>query len=90
MSVRSLKSSLVVVFSVCMLLFSNVSFAQPEGHGDEHKTEGKKEKFNAAKVIFDHILDNHEFHFFDIPSKDGTKHPVSLPFPVILIRRKED
>ena len=84
MSVRSPKSSLVLVFSVCMLLFSNVSIAQPGAHGDEHKTEGKKEQFNAAKVIFDHILDNHEFHFFDIPSKDGTKHAVSLPLPVII------
>jgi len=84
MSVRSPKSSLVLVFSVCMLLFSNVSFGQGAGHGDERKAAGKKEKFNAAEVIFDHILDNHEFHFFDIPYKDGTKHPVSLPLPVII------
>ena len=46
--------------------------------------EAKKEGFNAAEVIFDHILDNHEFHFFDLVGENGEKHPVSLPLPVIL------
>ena len=80
MVVRSPKSFMVLVFGLCMLLFSNISLAQ----NDEHGKEPKKQGFNAAEVIFDHILDDHEFHFFDIPYTNGEKHPVSLPLPIII------
>lgn len=83
MSVRSLQSLLAAVFSVFILLFSTVSFAQ-EDHGGGHAASPEKEGFNASEVIFDHILDNHEFHFFDYTGSDGEKHAVSLPLPIIL------
>ena len=44
----------------------------------------KEVTFNAQEVIFGHILDGHEFHFFDIIKKDGTKKPVGIPLPIIL------
>jgi len=44
----------------------------------------KKEAFNASEVVFGHILDAHEFHFLDIPNKDGSKKPISIPLPIIL------
>ena len=44
----------------------------------------KKKSFNAQEVIFGHILDGHEFHFFDIINSDGTHKPVGIPLPVIL------
>ena len=84
MTVRSLKSFVVLAFSLFILLFSNVSFGQGEQHKEGNGTEAKKEKFNAAEVIFDHILDNHEFHLFDIPHEGGEKTPVSIPLPVII------
>lgn len=86
MVVRSLKSLRVAAFSFLMAIFVNVALAnenQDGGHGNAAAGQ-KKEGFNAAEVIFDHILDNHEFHFFDIPLDNGEKHPVSLPLPVIL------
>lgn len=52
------------------------------GHGNEHKEE--KKGFDANKVIFDHVLDAHEYHFLDIPGEDGHPHPVTIPLPVIL------
>lgn len=68
-----------------MALAVQVCLADQNPEGAHHPAaEGKKEGFNAAEVIFDHILDNHEFHFFDIPLDNGEKHPVSLPLPVIL------
>lgn len=77
------KCLLVAAFS----LFLTPVFAQhDEGeHGPQNgsQSEEKKEKFNATEVIFGHILDGHEFHFMDI-IKDGEKHPVSIPLPVIL------
>jgi F-type H+-transporting ATPase subunit a len=74
------KSLLVAVFSVFSLLIFTPANA---GHGDADTT-AKKEGFNASEVVFGHILDAHEFHFLDIPQKDGTKKPVSIPLPVIL------
>lgn len=81
MTLRLMKSFTVAVFSIFSLLVSLPSFGK-EG-GDEPQGE-KKEAFNAQEVIFGHILDAHEFHFFDITDKDGVKHPVGIPLPVIL------
>src|SRR5688572_14434789 len=68
------KCLLVAVFS---LFFTGV-FAQPHegGHGEQEvkDEEVKKEGFNAADVIFGHVLNGHEFHFFG----------ASIPLPVIL------
>jgi len=61
-----------------LFLSSNSLYANQEPAGQ------RKEGFDAASVIFDHILDNHEFHFMDIPGENGEKHPVSIPLPVIL------
>ena len=72
-----MKSFTVAAFSLFSLLISSTSFAK-EGDGE------KKEGFNAQKVIFGHILDAHEFHFFDIINKDGSHIPVGIPLPVIL------
>jgi F-type H+-transporting ATPase subunit a len=73
-----LKSLLVAVFSLFITSFFNVASAQGEHH--EHQApaheegEAPKEKFNASKVIFSHVLNGHEFHFFG----------VSIPLPVLL------
>ena len=74
------KSLLVAVFSL-FFLSTFIPAMAGEGGGDSTK---KKEGFNATEVIFGHILDAHEFHFFDIIKKDGTKKPVTIPLPVIL------
>lgn len=77
---RLFKTFTVAAFSVFCGIFSVPAFAgDGEGEGD-----GKKKSFNAEEVIFGHILDGHEFHFFDIIKKDGTKKPVGIPLPVIL------
>lgn len=85
MKVSSLKSFAVASFSLFMILFSNVSFANDDQHGDQgHAATEEKKGFDANKVIFDHVLDAHEYHFLDIPGEDGHAHPVTLPLPVIL------
>jgi len=48
------------------------------GEGGDEK-EGESKKFNAAEVIFGHVLNGHEFHFMDIGGK-----PITIPLPVIL------
>lgn len=83
MAARLIKSFTVAVFSVFSLFFSVPVMAQ-EGHEGTHtqhqagQEEGhgdtKKEELNIGEVIFEHVLDGHEFHFFG----------KSIPLPVML------
>lgn len=88
MRLLSFKSLLVAAFST-ILLFSTVTvLAQHEQEGHEpaaHEGEhaAKKEGFDAKEVIFGHIMDGHDFHFFD-----WNGHPVGFPLPVILYSPK--
>jgi F-type H+-transporting ATPase subunit a len=53
---------------------------QTSGHAEgTHAGADQPKKFNAAEVIFGHVLDGHEYHFMDIG-----EHPVTLPLPIIL------
>jgi F-type H+-transporting ATPase subunit a len=94
MTVRRVKGLLVAVFSVFALSVATPSLAQDEHHGGETSHEGtvhledtKKEeekKFDANEVIFGHVMDAHEFHFFSWEGADGHEHHATIPLPVIL------
>ena len=85
MRVKRLKSLLVAVFSLSLLLFSQVLSAQDNEDGDTPKdAHSKKEGFDANAVIFEHVLDAHQFHFLSYKGSDGEEHHVSIPLPVIL------
>ena len=71
------KCLLVAVFS----LFSCTIFGQGQP-GTDAKTE--KSSFDANEVIFGHVLDAHEFHFFSYKDGDGKEHAAIIPLPVIL------
>ncbi|TBR18272.1 MAG: ATP synthase F0 subunit A [Chitinophagaceae bacterium] len=77
MIVRLLKSFTAVAFSLFLLLVSVPSFGKEGGNE-------KKQSFNAQEVIFGHILDGHEFHFFDIIVNDSIKKPMGIPLPIII------
>lgn len=76
-----MKSLLVAVFSLVMIVFSNVCFAQePQPVVSEKAVhEEHTEKLDPARIIMDHIKDAHDFHFFSV----GDFH-ASVPLPVIL------
>jgi F-type H+-transporting ATPase subunit a len=86
-----LKSFTIAVFSLFFVLFALPVLAQGP-HGDEQHPAGenadqhapKEEKFNAAEVIFGHVLNAHEFHFLDYEGSDGKKHSVTIPLPIII------
>ncbi len=89
MRFTSFKSLMVAVFSGILLTFSTAVFAQhepaeqaPAAQEGEH--EQKKEGFDAKEVIFGHIMDAHEFHFFEWEGSDGKEHAATIPLPVIL------
>lgn len=81
MTSRLMKSFAVAAFSIFSMFISLSSFAQGE-HGE--KGAEKKKGFDAQEVIFGHILDGHDFHFFNISHADGTTTTVGIPLPVIL------
>lgn len=78
------KSFTVAVFSVFFLLFAGPALAQEHGEEHtgqpaEHKEAGHEEKLNVGEVIFEHVLDGHEFHFFG----------VSVPLPVLVYSKEK-
>ena len=76
MASKSLKSLLVAAFSVFSLFFSVNTFASetPAGGAKHEETA-----FDPSKLIMEHIMDAHEYHFATL----GEKH-ISIPLPVIL------
>ena len=77
MVTKRFKSLVVLAFSLFLIMGSTLSFAQETAH--EGTAEHKEEKLDPAKIIMDHIKDDHEFHFFSV----GNFH-ATLPLPVIL------
>jgi len=76
MTVGRVKCLLVLIFS----LFSRLIFAQ-----GEPSTQAEPPKsFNPDEVIFGHVLDAHEFHFFSFHDGNGKEHQAIVPLPVIL------
>jgi F-type H+-transporting ATPase subunit a len=67
---------IVAVFSLFFMALPAVSQAK-EG-------EPEKTRFDANEVIFGHVLDAHEFHFFSWKGSDGKEHHANIPLPVIL------
>lgn len=85
MAFKSVKSLLVAGFSVICLLFTISVFAQDQMPETESSTKKEEKKgFDANEVIFGHVLDAHEFHFFSYEGKDGAQHDAAIPLPVIL------
>ncbi len=91
MGLKQCKSLLTVAFSLFIVLFATPSFAQ---HTEENTTtehvvadhNPKKDEadFEPGKVIMEHIMDNHDFHFFDYNG-----HPISAPLPVIIYTKEK-
>ena len=71
---KNLKLLLAAVFSLSVIFFSNTAVAQHEGATAEHA-----EKIDAAKLIMEHVMDSHEFHFAELGGQS-----FSIPLPVIL------
>ncbi len=85
MLVKRVKCLLVAAFSLSLVLFTQVSVAQHDAGTDTQEEEHtQKEGFNANEVIFEHVLDAHQFHFLSYKGSDGEQHHVSIPLPVIL------
>ena len=69
-----------LAWALLMAIPFTKAYAQ-EHHAAEAKAETKEEasKFNASEIIFGHVSDAHDWHFFSI----GENH-ISLPLPIII------
>ncbi|MDP9230465.1 MAG: F0F1 ATP synthase subunit A, partial [Bacteroidota bacterium] len=82
---RLVKCLLVAIFGLLMPSFFIAVSAQENNHrSDAIEQKEEKKSFDANEVIFGHIMDAHEFHFFSYKSSDGKEHHASIPLPVIL------
>ncbi|RYZ77407.1 MAG: hypothetical protein EOP04_31100, partial [Proteobacteria bacterium] len=71
-----LKPLLLTIYSILSIGFFSVVNAQEKDHigKEEHapKSIQKEEKvFDANEVIFEHVLDAHQFHFLTYKGDDG-------------------
>jgi len=99
MTAKHVKCLLVAAFSVLSLTFSTSLVAQHPGtneglkngseetsaqmgNEDSEKLKGGN-KIDAAEVIMEHIMDNHEYHFADVSG-----HAISIPLPIILYSKE--
>jgi F-type H+-transporting ATPase subunit a len=99
MMVDRFKCFMVAAFSVLALSFSLTVAAQHPGtdhdtkqqsevtnaqmgNPDSEKLKGGNE-IDAAEVIMEHIMDNHEYHFADVAG-----HAVSIPLPIIVYSKE--
>lgn len=85
MRLNCLKSLLVAVFIIFCCGIGTGIFAQEKGQNSEPAAPvAEKKAFDANEVIFGHIMDAHEFHFFSYKGNDGQEHHAGIPLPVIL------
>ncbi len=88
MVAKSGKFFTAAVFSLLITIFCNVANAQHEGETGAAKaiTEevtGEPNKLDAAKIIMEHVMDNHEFHFAEFNG-----HPISISLPIIVYSKE--
>jgi F-type H+-transporting ATPase subunit a len=95
MAFRTVKLLLVAIFSLFAIVFSTPVTAQDSSNTEASRENAeaghaeKKEGFDAAEVIFGHILDNHEFHFTEYHDSEGKVQHVSIPLPIILYSKEK-
>jgi F-type H+-transporting ATPase subunit a len=88
---QRLKLFLVAFFSTLLVFSAGVVKAQHDGHNTQeagaqhHGSEAEEEKgFDAAEVIFGHILDSHDYHITSYKDENGEEHHISIPLPVLI------
>jgi F-type H+-transporting ATPase subunit a len=84
MRCKSLFSLLIVAFGLfCQVnsVFAQEASAEPAAAAAP--VDGGEKKLDIGEIIFGHVGDSHEWHFFEIGEK-----PVAMPLPIILYTKE--
>lgn len=89
LSMRFKRLFSLLVLTLGLFATTHVAVAQPhdqvpEQHENEAHGGGGEKQFDAGTVIFNHVADAHDWHFFSI----GETH-VTLPLPIILYNQTQ-
>ena len=63
---------------------SDTAHATPHAEGHAEAAHAEPEGFNVQELLFHHLIDTHDWHFFDVPAGNGHYHPVHLRLPWIV------
>jgi F-type H+-transporting ATPase subunit a len=72
----------VLALTFCILLRSLPGFANGNAHAEA--VGHAPEKFNAGKLILEHISDEHGWHIMTLGQGSGHETHITLPLPVII------
>jgi len=88
MSCKRFFSLLVLVFGLfCQV---NFSFAQNAENGATTGAEAtkapaeEKKGINITEIVFGHVSDSHEWHFFSLKGEGGKESAIAIPLPMII------
>jgi F-type H+-transporting ATPase subunit a len=56
----------------------------PAGPSAEAAAPAEKKGIDITKLVFGHVSDSHEWHFFSLKNADGTEKPMAMPLPMII------
>jgi F-type H+-transporting ATPase subunit a len=88
MCCKRLFSLFVLAFGLFFGLNSAIAQeeAKPENTATEAHAEGHEEKkgINITELVFGHVSDSHEWHFFGYKGSDGKETAVALPLPMLI------
>ena len=85
MSIKRFFSLLVLVFGLFFQV--NFSFAQNEEKNATNAAvpaDGEKKGINITEIVFGHVSDSHEWHFFGWTNAEGKESAIAIPLPMII------
>jgi len=75
---------LIIIFTLVFAGFCNLSAYASAGHAQDTSKTEQSEGIDITEVIFDHILDAHEWHIMTLNEGEANEKHVVVPLPVIL------
>lgn len=74
----------IIIFTMVFAGFCSLSAYASGGHGQDTSKTEKSEGIDITEVIFDHILDKHEWHVMTLNEGEANEKHIVVPLPVIL------
>jgi len=86
MSYKRIFSLFVVVLGLSLsanAVFAQEPVASPVS-AEAAPAPAEKKGINITELVFGHVSDSHEWHWFSLKNADGTEHPYASPLPMII------